>query len=109
MRTARSVVGAIALIVLVAAPQVRAQDECVGDCDGSEVVAINELIIGVNIALDAQPISACPAFDCQDTGTVPINCLIQGVTNAIEGCNPPVAGKLRTFTIAPGSSDGTVG
>ena len=59
---------------------------CVGDCDGSTNVTINELITGVNIALSALPISACPAFDCQHTGGVPINCLIQGVVNALGTC-----------------------
>jgi hypothetical protein len=49
------------------------------------MVAINELIIGVNIALDAAPISQCPSFDCMGTGTVPISCLIQAVNNALAG------------------------
>jgi len=59
---------------------------CVGDCNGDGMVGINELILGVNIALELQPISACPAFDCQGTGTVPISCLIQGVSNSLNGC-----------------------
>jgi hypothetical protein len=72
---------------------------CVGDCNGNNEVTINELILGVNIALGNQPITACEAFDCQGTGMVPINCLIQGVNNASNGC-PPV-GPTNTPTTGP--------
>ena len=100
MRTAFSLVGALAFIGLAAAPMARAQDVCVGDCNNDGMVMINELVVGVNIALGTQSIDACPAFDCQDNGTVPINCLVQGVNNALNGCSPP--GAERTFTVDPG-------
>jgi hypothetical protein len=99
-------VGGLALIGLVAAPMARAQDVCVGDCNGDGMVAINELILGVNIALGSRPIADCPAFDCQGTGMVPINCLIQGVNNALEGCDMV---QTRTFTVDPGLAEGGVG
>ncbi len=59
---------------------------CVGDCDGAGVVAINELISGVNIALGSDPVSNCPAFDCRGNQMVTINCLIIAVNNALNGC-----------------------
>jgi len=59
---------------------------CVGDCNGNHEVIINELVIGVNIALTAQPVSACPAFDPNNDGQVLINELILGVNNALRGC-----------------------
>jgi hypothetical protein len=90
-------VGGLALIGLAAAPMARAQ--CVGDCNNDGMVAINELVLGVNIALGLQSIDVCEAFDCQDTGTVPINCLIQGVNNALNGCDGEV---IRTFNVDPG-------
>jgi CSLREA domain-containing protein len=58
---------------------------CTGDCDGSGMVSINELIIGVNIALGTQPPSACPAFD-NAGGTVDIAQLIKGVNNSLTDC-----------------------
>ena len=58
---------------------------CTGDCDGNGAVAINELILGVNIALGAQPVDACPAFMNPD-GIVDIARLIKGVNNALNGC-----------------------
>ena len=36
---------------------------CAGDCNGDGSVAINELILGVNIALGTSPLSACAAID----------------------------------------------
>ena len=58
---------------------------CVGDCSGSGVVSISNLILGVNIALGKQPSTACPPF--QDSqGQVTIAQLIEGVTNALRGC-----------------------
>jgi hypothetical protein len=59
---------------------------CVGDCSGNRMVAINELVIGVNILLGSQPIENCPAFDPNHTGTVTVEELVQAVNNALEGC-----------------------
>ncbi|MBX3025537.1 hypothetical protein KF840_11590 [bacterium] len=59
---------------------------CPGDCNGDKQVAINELIIGVNIALGAQPVSACPSFDTNGDGSVAINELIGAVNAALSGC-----------------------
>src|ERR1051326_4372709 len=37
-----------------------AAQSCVGDCNGDGMVSIDELIVGVNIALNALDISKCP-------------------------------------------------
>ncbi|HSP98650.1 MAG TPA: hypothetical protein VL049_15620, partial [Candidatus Dormibacteraeota bacterium] len=59
---------------------------CVGDCNGDHVVTINELITGVIIALEEQPVSICPAFDPSASNAVEINELVMGVNNALSGC-----------------------
>jgi hypothetical protein len=59
---------------------------CVGDCDGNGVVAINELIRGVNINLGNADLSTCPAMDGNGNGMVAINELIQAVNNNLNGC-----------------------
>jgi hypothetical protein len=58
---------------------------CVGDCDGNGRVAINELVLGVNVALGIQPADACPAF-ADGEEVVDIARLIEGVNNALNGC-----------------------
>jgi hypothetical protein len=37
--------------------------QCVGDCDESGTVTVNELVIGVNIALSRAALEACTSFD----------------------------------------------
>lgn len=59
---------------------------CTGDCNGSGSVEINELVVGVNIALGTTGISACPAFDANGDGSVAIQELIAAVNNALSGC-----------------------
>jgi len=59
---------------------------CVGDCNGTGMVTINELVLGVNIALGNLNIAICPAFDANGDGQVTIEELIEAVSNALNGC-----------------------
>jgi len=62
-------------------------ESCSGDCDNGGTVSINELVLGVNIALDGAPLDACPAFDQNGSGRVEINELVAATKNALEGCD----------------------
>ena len=86
------------------APPAGAGPVCVGDCNADATVAINELIVGVNIALGSQAVTACEAFACQGDGTVPINCLIQGVNSALNGCAGEPTVPLTGSCAEPGSA-----
>ena len=59
---------------------------CTGDCDASGAVTIDELVTGVNIALDAQPVATCPGFDRSGDGAVGIAELNAAVGHALRGC-----------------------
>ncbi len=59
---------------------------CVGDCSGDGEVTVDELILGVNIALENASLQQCPTFDVDGSGFVEINELIVGVNNALLGC-----------------------
>ncbi len=59
---------------------------CVGDCDGSGTVEINEIIQCVNIALGTAQLWACTACDANSDGQVEINEIIAAVNNALNGC-----------------------
>lgn len=59
---------------------------CVGDCDDSGTVVVNELVLGVNIALDRADIEDCPAFDQDNSGTATVNELVSGVDRLLRGC-----------------------
>jgi hypothetical protein len=61
---------------------------CVGDCDDNGVVVVNELVTGVNIALDRAEVSQCPDFDIDGSQTVSVNELVSGVNALLRGCDP---------------------
>jgi hypothetical protein len=67
----------------IAAPQPVA---CVGDCDDSRHISIDELVRGVNIALDLTQLDACPDIDDNDSGLVSIDELLLAVNAALNGC-----------------------
>lgn len=59
---------------------------CAGDCNNDQQVAVNELVLAVNIALGNAPASQCPSVDRNGDGTVTVSELIQAVNAALNGC-----------------------
>lgn len=58
---------------------------CVGDCDGNHKVAVNEILILVNIVLGTQSASACPSGDLP-AGPVTVTTIVEAVHNVLDGC-----------------------
>jgi hypothetical protein len=56
----------------------------VGDCNRDGQVVINELVRGVNIALEQAPVSQCTPFDRVTDGRVTVDELVRGVRNAFR-------------------------
>lgn len=80
---------------------------CVGDCDGDGEVRINEVILGVNIALGNADVSACPSLQCiQNVSGVFVNCLIMAVNNVLFGCAGPLPTPIATPTPIPPQCSG---
>src|SRR4029453_4583545 len=65
--------------------------QCMGDCDGSNTVAVNELVLGVNIALSLADVSECDTYD----GGVSVGKLGGAVNNSLNGC-PQVSAPTDT-------------
>jgi len=59
---------------------------CAGDCNGNRQVEVNELILGVNIALGAQPTTVCVLFDSDEDGSVSVAEIVAAVGAALMGC-----------------------
>ena len=103
-RAGALVVGCALGALLASAP---AQAQCVGDCNDDGMVAINELITGVNIALGSANVSAVRRSTSNDDGEVAINELITAVNNALSSCpavNTPtntVPANTPTDTVMP--------
>jgi hypothetical protein len=58
---------------------------CIGDCDGSGTVTVDEILTLVNIALTTLPVSACPQGVGNATA-VTIDLIIEAVNNALGSC-----------------------
>jgi hypothetical protein len=67
----------------------RGETGCVGDCNGDDVVAVDELITGIGIALGRIPAHYCWGIDGDEDGTVSVAELVDGVTNALDDCSAP--------------------
>ncbi len=81
-------------------PPTETATACIGDCDGDRLVPINELIVGVNVALGRAPVESCAAFDRNRDSQVTIDELLAGVNNASGGC-PPDPTPTPTQTPVP--------
>jgi hypothetical protein len=103
----RRAVLTVAVLVTVAAANDRAAAQiCVGDCDGNGMVAVNELVLGVNIALDAQPLADCASLG-DGQGGVGIDRLVAAVDNALNGCDVNATPGTPTPTATPASGTAT--
>lgn len=59
---------------------------CLGDCDGSGSVSVDELVQGVRIALGEGPMTDCPALDFNSDQRASIDELVGAVSHALDGC-----------------------
>ena len=56
-------IGGLSLQLPALRTPARAAASCVGDCNGNGAVTVNELIIGVNIALGSDSLDRCQSLD----------------------------------------------
>ena len=64
-----SLCGWLVIAAMVASvPMFATHAACVGDCDGSGDVTVDEVLTGVNIALGSLPLTECAFFDRDDNG-----------------------------------------
>lgn len=95
----RAVVRCLAALATVASlSRVPAAEACLGDCNDDGRVAINELVHGVNIALNNAGASACPTLDRNHNGQVSVDELVAAVARALNGCGS--AQESQAFVVA---------
>jgi hypothetical protein len=61
-------------------------DPCTGDCDDSGMLTVDEIVLGVNIALGTIDVDDCLLFDGNDDGMVTVDEIVAAVSYALEGC-----------------------
>ena len=74
------------LLDAFAAVQSVSAQVCVGDCNQSRTVTVDELVTGVDIALGIATLDQCSAFDCNGNQEVTVDCLVKAVNAALNGC-----------------------
>jgi hypothetical protein len=90
----RLIRGFLAAVVLfggafnfVPARAVSAATPCVGDCDGSGQVTVEDILTMVDIALGSAPLSACSAGDQNGDLLITVDEILVAVNNALNGCS----------------------
>jgi hypothetical protein len=96
---------------------------CAGDCSADGEVTVDELVLGVNIALGNTALSQCRSFDSSGDGEVTVDELIGAVNSALTGCPmgeatptvtatatvPPVLATPTPGIVPPGISAALIG
>jgi hypothetical protein len=59
---------------------------CAGDCGGTGTVSVDEIILGVRIALGEMPMSDCLPMDSDHDGVVTVSDLVAAINSALSGC-----------------------
>ncbi len=78
-----------------------ARAACTGDCSGDGVVTVDEVILGVNIALGLSVPTSCGAIDGDSDGQVTIDELVSAVNGVLNSCAPLLTTPTPTPTATP--------
>lgn len=101
-RAAHVLIGGL-LIAFATAPPVQA---CTGDCDGSGTVTVDEIVLGVNLALGLEDGGGCSVFDADIDGNVTVDEIISSVSSGLQGCPTPLIQTIAGNGLAGLNGDG---
>src|SRR5262245_10023809 len=71
-----------------------ASGNCTGDLQDDASVTVDEILIGVNVALGLTPPNTCAAFDPDGSGSVTVDEILLAVQSALEGCSGPTGPRV---------------
>src|SRR5262245_19659334 len=77
---------ALAIAVVTLAAATPALPACVGDCDGSGRIAVNELVSLVRIVLGNASLAECTAGDANGDGEISVEEIVAAVARGLDGC-----------------------
>jgi hypothetical protein len=87
---------------------VASSSQCPGDCNADGAATIDELLLGVRIALGELSVDRCEAVDCRVDGQVTVDEIVLAVHMALTGCPKPTASPTPTATPPQEPTAGTV-
>ena len=93
LRTAFTYAIALSFLLGVASPRGVVAGSCTGDCDGSGTVTVDEILLGINLALGEEPVERCRIFDDSLDGMVTVDEILISVGSGLQGCPLP---RIRT-------------
>ena len=67
---------------------------CSGDCDGREMVTVDELLTLVNIALGNAPLTWCDSGDADRDNHITVDEILTAVNHALNGCPSRICGGI---------------
>lgn len=102
----RSLIAFVALLSSAVLRQPGLAASCPGDCGRNGEVTVDELILGVNIALGSALVDQCTAMDSGGDGEVTINELVSAVNAALNGC--PFIGRFVSQVALDGGNTGSL-
>jgi hypothetical protein len=73
---------------LCAPPCAAAAAPCPGDCDGDDVVTVDEVLVCVGISLGRASLQDCPEIDVNGDGAATIDEVLMSVGAVLNGCPP---------------------
>jgi sugar lactone lactonase YvrE len=97
------VFAALAVTLLVTASPAAA---CTGDCDGSGTVTVDEILLGVNVALGEESVARCSVFDSDIDTQVTVDELLSSVSSGLQGCPEPRIQTVAGTGVAGINGDG---
>lgn len=91
-------------VAFLSAPVVAQTTPCIGDCAVDGSVTVDEIVVGVSIALGQSEIDRCLMFDRSRDGAVTVDEILAAVAAALGGCTPnqaPATEDLPDYVTYP--------
>jgi hypothetical protein len=95
---------AFGLMVTAASPAIAT---CGGDCNVDGRVTVDEIVLGVNIALGSSVVDACRAMDGNQDSQVTVDEIVTALNNALSGC-PSLVGEYSGSVDLDDGQEGAV-
>jgi hypothetical protein len=94
----------VAVAMLLFSRPALAAPPCVGDCEGTGEVTVDELVKGVAIALGTAQVGQCISIDGDGNESVTVSELVTAVNNALNGCPDFVGEYFGTVDLNDGQT-----
>ena len=60
---------------------------CAGDCNQDGMVTVDEILVGVSMALGERAVQDCPQLDVDDDGFVTVDEILKAISLALSSCS----------------------